>query len=272
MPEPGLFSPLRLRGIEFANRAWVSPMCQYSANDGVVGDWHFVHLGALATGGMGLVMSEATAVVPEGRITIACPGIWSDEQTAAWHRIVGFAHSMGVPIGVQLAHAGRKGSTMRPWDDHVVAAPDEGGWQTVAPSALAYGDFPIPRAMTVAEIHQVTAAFASGAARAVRAGFDLVEIHAAHGYLLHQFCSPLTNRREDEYGDSFEGRTRLLREVCEGVRAAIPVDMPLLVRISATDWVDGGWAINAAGELGLHMRWPEQLERARLNRPRGSPQ
>ncbi len=237
-----LFSPLTVGRRTIKNRAWVSPMCQYSAHDGVVGDWHRVHLGAFATGGAGLIMAEATAIDPAGRISVYCPGLWNDAQTAAWRTVTDFAHEHGAMIGIQLAHAGRKGSTLAPWDDHVHAHPDEGGWQTVAPSALAFAGYPEPRALSVAEIEHLVDAFADGATRAMDARFDLVEIHAAHGYLLHQFLSPLSNHRDDQYGGSFENRIRFLLDVVDAVRARI-ADAPLFVRLSATDWAEGGWDI-----------------------------
>lgn len=260
MSDALLFSPMTVRSVTFENRVWASPMCQYSAVDGVVDTWHLVHLGAFATGGVGLVMTEATAVSPEGRISVGCPGIWSDEQAAAWRRVVDFVHSMGVPAGIQLAHAGRKGSTMRPWDDHVIAAPAEGGWTTVGPSPLAYKDFPLPAELDSAGIDGVVSDFADGAARAVAAGFDVVEIHAAHGYLLHQFMSPLTNHRTDEYGGRWDNRVRIVRRVVEAVRAAVPDTVPVFVRVSATDWVEGGWTSEETVELGSALReWGADL-------------
>ncbi len=244
-----LFQSLRVRGLEISNRAWVSPMCQYSAHDGIVGDWHRVHLGTFATGGAGLVMAEATAVVAEGRISVACPGLWNDEQMTAWATVTAFAHSQSTPIGIQLAHAGRKGSTMRPWDDHAIAQDDEGGWTPVAPSAIAFEGYPVPHALTIVEIDELVASFAVAAERAIAAGFDVLEIHAAHGYLLHQFMSPLSNVREDEYGGSFENRVRLSVRVARAVRAVMPDSMPLFVRISATDYTEGGWDLEQSVQL-----------------------
>jgi 2,4-dienoyl-CoA reductase-like NADH-dependent reductase (Old Yellow Enzyme family) len=249
-----LFSPLRLRDVTFANRAWVSPMCQYSASEGVVGDWHLAHLGSFATGGAGLVMAEASAVSPEGRISVYCPGLWNDQQVNAWSRITDFVHSQGSKTGIQLAHAGRKGSTMAPWDDHLMASPEEGGWTAVAPSALAFEGYPTPRALDASEIPGVVASFADAARRAMTAGFDLVEIHAAHGYLLHQFLSPLSNERTDAYGGSFENRVRLLCEVARAVRGAIPSGTPLFVRISATDYAPGGWSLDESVELSRALK------------------
>jgi 2,4-dienoyl-CoA reductase-like NADH-dependent reductase (Old Yellow Enzyme family) len=236
-----LFSPVQLRSTTIRNRVWVAPMCQYSAVDGVPNDWHLVHLGSFARGGAGLVLTEATGVSPEGRISPADTGIWNDEQVAAWTRIVEFVHGQGATAGMQLGHAGRKGSTRAPFDGRGTVPADEGGWPTVGPSAIAFPGLAEPRELTPADIDQVVADFAAGATRALRAGFDVLEIHAAHGYLLHQFLSPLSNRREDDYGGSFDNRVRLLLRVVESVREAVPADTPLLVRISATDWAEGGW-------------------------------
>jgi len=240
-----LFSPLTLRGITFANRVWVSPMCQYSAVNGVATNWHDVHIGAFASGGTGMIMMEATGVSPEGRISTQCLGLWNDEQAERLKPIVTFAHQMDTKIGIQLAHAGRKGSCLPPWSDHPMASLDEGGWECVAPSAISFGGkYPTPRSLSEIEIAELVAAFGSAAKRAVSAGFDLVEIHAAHGYLIHQFLSPLSNTREDEYGGSFENRIRFLLEIIDAVRSAIPDSMPLFLRISASDWLDGGWTID----------------------------
>ncbi len=249
-----MFDNLNIRGVNFPNRIWVSPMCQYSSDDGLVGDWHRVHLGALASGGAGLLFVEATAVVPHGRISLACPGIWDDEHAEAFRPIVEFSHSMRVPIAMQLAHAGRKGSTMSPWDDHVIASHEEGGWVTDAPSALSYGNFPVPHQLTKFEIADLRQSFVDAGLRALKVGFDVLELHAAHGYLFHQFMSPLSNERTDEYGVSFEGRTRFLLETAQALRAAIPDSVPLFVRISATDWVEGGWAIEDSVLLSTELR------------------
>ena len=249
-----LFDPLTIGSVTFQNRVWVSPMCQYSATDGLVGQWHSAHLNAFATGAPGLIMVEATGVVPEGRISIACPTIHDDKHAAAFKPMIDFAHAHNVKMGVQLAHAGRKGSTMRPWDDHRMASTEEGGWQSVSSSAIAFHGYPEPRALTVDEIHQLTRDFAAAAKRAVEVGFDLVEIHAAHGYLLHQFYSPLANTRTDEYGGSFENRVRFLLETTMAVRAAIPASTPLFVRISATDWVDDGWNLVDSIELCTQLK------------------
>jgi 2,4-dienoyl-CoA reductase-like NADH-dependent reductase (Old Yellow Enzyme family) len=250
-----LFEPITLRSLTMRNRIWLSPMCQYSATDGVPDDWHLVHLGARATGGFGLVMTEASAVVPEGRISPQDAGIWNDEQAQAWRRIVDFVHTQGVPIGVQLAHAGRKASTYRPWDPRSGSvALGDGGWETVGPSKVPFEGYADPASLSVEQIGEVVRAFADATGRAVSVGFDTVEIHAAHGYLLHEFLSPLSNRREDDYGGSFDNRTRLLLEVVDAVRATLPDSAPLLVRISGTDWIDGGWDIEQSMRLGVLLK------------------
>ncbi|MDQ1104965.1 NADH:flavin oxidoreductase/NADH oxidase [Nocardioides zeae] len=250
---PLLLTPTTLRSVTVPNRVWLAPMCQYSATDGMPNDWHLAHLGARVTGGFGLVLTEATAVVPEGRISPEDTGIWNDEQAAAWRRITDFAHTWSphgsTPIGIQLAHAGRKASTWAPWRGGQDGSGrgrgsvplDQGGWTTLGPSASAYEGFAEPREMTTDEIAAVVTAFGDGARRAHEAGFDVVEVHAAHGYLLHQFLSPLANQRTDAYGGSFENRIRLVVEVVDAVRAAWPEEKPVLVRLSATDWVEGGW-------------------------------
>ncbi len=237
-----LFQPLTVGGVTFRNRAWVSPMCQYSSRDGMPTDWHLVHLGSRAVGGAGLVVVEATAVSPEGRISPDDSGIWSDAHARAFAPIAAFVRAQGAAAGIQLAHAGRKASTAVPWAKVSEAAvpPERGGWQPVAPSAIAFAPgYPEPRALDEAGIERVIADFAAEARRARDAGFDVVEIHAAHGYLLHEFLSPLANRRDDRWGGSFDHRTRLVREVARAVRRAF--DGALFLRISATDWADGGW-------------------------------
>ena len=256
MSEPGLFSPLRIRGVEFRNRVGVSPMCQYSSEDGFANDWHFVHLGSRAVGGAGAVIAEATAVTPEGRISPQDLGIWSDDHVEGLARCVRFVEEHGAVAGVQLAHAGRKASTAPPWVGNQVVPPEEGGWLPVyAPSAIPFSPkFPTPEALTLDGIRAVVAAFADGVRRAREAGFRLVELHAAHGYLLHQFLSPLSNQRTDEYGGSFENRTRIVRETVEAVRAVWPEELPLFVRFSATDWVDGGWDVKESVELAKLLR------------------
>ena len=249
-----LFDPFTLRGVTFQNRVWVSPMCQYSATDGFVGAWHSAHLGAFATGAPGLIMVEATGVVPQGRISIGCPSIEDDAHAKAFAPMVEFAHSQGVKMGIQLAHAGRKASTMRPWDTTRMAEIGEGGWQAVSSTDKAFEGYPAPRALTVAEIAQLVKEFADAARRAVAVGFDVVEIHAAHGYLLHQFYSPVSNDRTDDYGGSFENRIRFLMEVTAAVRSAIGDQVALFVRISATDWVDEGWNLIDSIELAAKLK------------------
>lgn len=233
-----LFTPLRLGGCTLRNRVWVSPMCQYSAVEGVLTDWHFVHLGSLATGGAGLIVAESTGVTPDGRISPYCAGIWTDVQAESWARVVRFVHEHGTSIGLQLAHSGRKGSTSPPWTGERAISPEAGGWPTLAPSAIPYGDLPAPREMTGVDIREIRDAFAAAAVRALAAGFDLVEIHVAHGYLLHEFLSPITNRRTDAYGGSDEACMRFPLEVIAAVRDVWPANRPLLVRISTRSWTD----------------------------------
>jgi 2,4-dienoyl-CoA reductase-like NADH-dependent reductase (Old Yellow Enzyme family) len=252
---PGLFDPLTIREVTFPNRVFVSPMCQYSSDDGYANDWHFVHLGSRAVGGAGLVMTEATAVLPEGRISPQDLGIWDDGHIEMLSRIVGFIHEQGSIAGMQLAHAGRKSSTRRPWEGQGEVSEEQGGWKkVVAPTALAFAEtYPRPHSLTLDGIQEVVTEFAAAARRACLAGFRVVEIHAAHGYLIHEFLSPLSNKREDNYGGSFENRTRLCREVVAAVRSAWPRELPLFLRLSATDWVEGGWdidqSVKLAGEL-----------------------
>lgn len=239
-----LFAPLRLRGLTLANRVVVSPMCQYSSRDGFANEWHLVHLGSRAVGGAALVFTEAAAVVPEGRISPQDLGLWDDRHVEMLARIVRFIHGQGGLAGVQLAHAGRKASTRRPWAGRGTIAPEAGGWRPVAPSPIPYAPAdPPPRELDAAGIAAVAAAFAAAARRAQAAGFDVIEVHAAHGYLLHEFLSPLSNRRTDAYGGSFENRTRAAREVVTAVRGAWPERLPLFLRISATDWAEGGWQV-----------------------------
>lgn len=251
MNSSALFSPMAMRGLAIANRVVVAPMCQYSAEDGVVGDWHLMHVGQFAVGGHGLFIAEATAVEPRGRISLNCPGLWNDQQMRAWKRVVDFAKTWGnTPIGIQLAHAGRKGSSRKPWQGGAQAPASEGGWTTVAPSALPFDSArPAPEALSEGAIRGLVAHYAAAAKRAHAAGFDVVEVHAAHGYLLHQFLSPLSNQREDDYGGSPENRARLLLEVFDAVREAFPADKPVGVRISATDWVEGGWDLDDSIQL-----------------------
>lgn len=239
-----LFSPLDLRDMTVPNRITVSPMCQYSAVDGVPGDWHFAHLGQFAMGGAGLIFVEATGVEPEGRITPGCTGLYDDATEAAFARIVAFMRTVGpAKIGIQLGHAGRKGSTVAPWEGGgLIDGP--GGWEPEAPSAVPYLDgWPAPREMDSAALDRVKAAFVDAARRADRAGFDVIEVHIAHGYLLHQFLSPITNLRSDAYGGSAEKRMRYPLEVFEAVRAAFPANKPVFARLSATDWIDGAWDV-----------------------------
>jgi len=244
-----LLSPFTVRGVTARNRIWVSPMCQYSAVDGLPNDWHFMHLGQFAAGGAGLVMTESSAVSPEGRISPQDAGIWNDEQVAAWRRITDFAHAQGAKIGMQLGHAGRKASARRPWEGHGTVTAEEGGWPSVAPSAVAFGDYATPKALTEDEIHAVVADFAAAAKRAIAAGFDAVELHGGHGYLIHQFYSPLSNQRTDGYGGDFDGRVRFVLEVATAVRAAIGDDVPLFTRLSATDWAEDGWTADDSVRL-----------------------
>src|SRR5213075_1916171 len=253
---PGLFDPLAIRDLTFANRVFVSPMCQYSSHDGFANDWHFVHLGSRAVGGAGLVLTEATAVLPEGRISPQDLGIWADGHIEMLGRIVSVIHEQGSIAGMQLAHAGRKASTRRPWEAPGAIPEAEGGWKkVVAPSELAFADtYPMPQALTLDGIQEVIAAFAAAARRACQAGFRVLEIHAAHGYLMHEFLSPLSNRREDDYGGSFENRTRLCREFVTAVRSAWPKELPLFVRISSTDWIDGGWNIDESVKLATQLK------------------
>lgn len=239
---PKLFEPLSIRDVEIRNRIWLAPMCQYScvAEDGMPTDWHLVHLGSKATGGFGLVLTEATAVTPDGRISPQDTGLWNEHQLDAWRRIVDFLHSQSAVAGIQLAHAGRKASTYAPVaDGHGSVPVSEDGWPRVAPSPVAFTGYEIPRELTVEDIASIVQAFADAAARADRAGFDVVELHAAHGYLLHQFLSPLSNTRTDQYGGTYENRTRLVIEVVDAVRTVWPDDKALFVRFSATDWADG---------------------------------
>ena len=250
-----LFDPLAIRDITFANRVFVSPMCQYSSTDGYVNDWHYVHLGSRAVGGAGLVLTEATAVLPGGRISPHDLGIWMDDHIEPLARIVRFIHEQGSVAGMQLAHAGRKASTYRPWAGHGTVPESDGGWNVVAPSALPFADYyPMPHALSIDGIKNIVSAFAAAARRACEAGFGVIEIHAAHGYLIHEFLSPYSNRRTDAYGGSFENRTRILRETVAAVRDSWPERAPLFVRISATDWIDGGWDIQQSVELARQLK------------------
>lgn len=252
-----LFEPLKIRDVTLRSRIAVSPMCQYSCEDGLANDWHFVHLGSRAVGGAAIVFCEATAVTPEGRISPQDLGIWSDRHAEALARIVKFVHEQGSLAGIQLAHAGRKASTYRTWSPKQGAIPpSEGGWTKVlAPSAIKFQDnYPQPREITRDEIRGVCEEFSAVARRAGDAGFDIIEIHAAHGYLIHEFLSPFSNLRTDEYGGSFENRTRVAREVTSAVRTAWPETQPLFMRISATDWKDGGWDPEQSVQLAREVK------------------
>ena len=251
-----LFEPLKLRSVTLRNRIAVSPMCQYSAGpDGRATDWHLVHLGSRALGGAGLVCFEATAVEARGRISPADLGLWEDAQIEPLARIVRFVQQQGAVACLQLAHAGRKGSTAPPWEGGAAVPAAQGGWTPVAPSPVPFSDAsPVPEALDAAGIAGIAQAFAAAARRARAAGFQAIEVHAAHGYLVHQFLSPLSNRRTDRHGGSLENRTRLAREVVEAVRRAWPADLPLLVRVSATDWVDGGWGVDDTVALSRQLR------------------
>jgi 2,4-dienoyl-CoA reductase-like NADH-dependent reductase (Old Yellow Enzyme family) len=251
-----LFSPLTIKSIQLKNRVTVSPMCEYSSNDGFANDWHLVHLGAFATGGAGLIISEAAAVSPEGRITYADLGIWKDEHIARLKQITDFIEQNGSVAGIQLAHAGRKASHTQPWvGGEQIPAKDENGWLTVAPSALPFKDGEeAPQELDRDGIEKVKTDFKAATIRSVQAGFKVAEIHAAHGYLLHQFYSPLSNHRTDEYGGSFENRIRLTLEIVETVKEVWPQEYPLFVRISSTDWTDGGWTIENSVKLAAILK------------------
>ena len=250
-----LFDPLPLRSLTARNRIMVSPMCQYSSPDGFATDWHLVHLGSRAVGGASIVFTEANAVTAEGRISPHDLGIWKDEHMEFLSRIARFVREQGAIPGTQLAHAGRKGSTRVPWETPGAVPISEGGWVPVAPSAIPFSDsYPQPSALAESAIRAVVKAFADAARRALDAGFLVLEVHAAHGYLLHEFLSPLSNKRTDAYGGSFENRTRILREVVRGIRGVWPDGLPLFVRISATDWVEGGWDLKQSIELAKQIR------------------
>jgi 2,4-dienoyl-CoA reductase-like NADH-dependent reductase (Old Yellow Enzyme family) len=251
-----LFDPLSIRDVKFPNRAFVSPMCEYSSTDGFANDWHFVHLGSRAVGGAGLVCTEATAVLPEARISPQDLGIWSDNHIEVLARITRFIHAQGSVAAMQLAHAGRKASTYRPWDGNGAIPESKGGWKEVmAPSAVAFAnDYPQPKALSLEGIQKVVTAFADAARRAHEAGFRVIELHAAHGYLIHEFLSPLSNQRTDAYGGSFENRTRIAREIVTAVRLVWPEKNPLFMRISATDWVEGGWDLEQSVELSRQVK------------------
>lgn len=250
-----LFSPFTLRGVTLKNRIAVSPMCQYSSEDGFASDWHLVHLGSRAVGGAALVITEAAAVSPEGRITPSDLGIWKDEHITNLARIAGFIKEQGAVPGIQLAHAGRKASCESPWKGGKALSTSEDGWQTLAPSAVPFNEQdPVPAELSQPEIKALTQQFVEATQRALKAGFEVIEIHSAHGYLLHEFLSPLSNHRTDEYGGSFENRIRFLVEVTDAVRQALQENLPLLVRISATDWANGGWTAEESVKLSGILR------------------
>jgi 2,4-dienoyl-CoA reductase-like NADH-dependent reductase (Old Yellow Enzyme family) len=251
-----LFSPLTIRDITFRNRIGVSPMCQYSCEDGFATEWHLVHLGSRAVGGAALVIAEASAVEARGRISPSDLGLWKDEHIEALERITGFIRAQGAVAGIQLAHAGRKASTRVPWDNRGGVAPEsEGGWPVVAPSPIPFRqNDPTPIELSATEIRSVVEAFRTAALRARYAGFQVVEIHAAHGYLLHEFLSPLSNQRADEYGGSFDNRVRIVEEVTRAVRGVWPGEMPLFLRISAQDWADGGWTLDESVKLAKRVK------------------
>lgn len=254
-----LFTPIRIRNVEFRNRVWIAPMCMYMAEnrDGVVGSFHLAHLSKFALGGAGLIIAEATGVEPEGRITPWCPGIWNEEQTEAWAAVVALVHDLGGKIGIQLAHAGRKGSTNRGWPGYEVKtlSAAEGGWQTVSSTEEPFPGYAAPRELTTDEVGHLVHKFAAAAARAKRAGFDCVEVHAAHGYLLHEFLSPLTNQRTDIYGGSPENRARFLVEVVAAIRQEVGEDYPVLVRVSATDWHPDGLS---EADTAQALKWAKE--------------
>jgi 2,4-dienoyl-CoA reductase-like NADH-dependent reductase (Old Yellow Enzyme family) len=249
-----LFTPLTIREVTFRNRIGVSPMCQYSSQDGFANDWHLVHLGSRAAGGAALVIMEASAVEARGRISPQDHGIWKDDHIPFLQRITAFLRQQGAVAAIQLAHAGRKASTYRPWDGSGAVPPEAGGWQTVAPSPVAFQpDYAFPAELTRAEIAGLADSFAAAARRALEAGFQVVELHFAHGYLVHEFLSPLSNHRTDEYGGPFENRVRFALETARAVRAVWPERLPLFVRISASDWVEGGWDIGESVELSRRL-------------------
>jgi len=253
---PHLFEPLTIKSVTLRNRIGVSPMCMYSSDDGVANDWHLVHLGARAAGGAGLVIAEATAVSPEGRISAGDAGIWADKHVEPLARITRFVKQQGAVPGIQLAHAGRKASAARPWEGGGHLADNAGGWPVVGPSAVAFGEAlnKVPHALTIVEIAAVQADFAAATKRVLAAGYEWLELHGAHGYLLNQFLSPLSNRRTDSYGGSFENRIRFAIETVRAVRAIWPERLPLAIRLSCTDWVEGGWTIDDCVELSRRLK------------------
>ncbi|MDE1153028.1 MAG: NADH:flavin oxidoreductase/NADH oxidase [Micavibrio sp.] len=255
MTDTPLFTPFKMRNLTLRNRIGISPMCQYSAVDGFANDWHLAHLGARAAGGAGLIIMEATGVSPEGRITPGCHGIWKDEHIPFLKRLTDFVKSQGAAIGIQLGHAGRKASCALPWDGGKALAVNAGGWQTVAPSAIAFSDeSPVPQALDKAGIAKVIADFVAAAKRSVDAGFQVLELHGAHGYLLHEFLSPFSNARTDEYGGSEENRFRFVLETFKAVRAAVPDDIVVGIRLSCSEWVEGGFDVDSAVRLATQLK------------------
>ncbi len=253
--QPHLFSSLTIRGVTFRNRIAVSPMCQYSSEDGFANDWHLVHLGSRAAGGAALIITEASAVEARGRISPKDLGIWKDEHIENLAHIARFVKAQGAVPGIQIAHSGRKGSTRAPWEGDAVVSREQGGWQTVAPSPVPFrpGE-PVPAELSRADIRAIVGTFAAAARRAHTAGFEVVEIHGAHGYLVNEFLSPLSNHRTDEYGGPFENRARFALEIVAAVRAVWPENLPLFLRISASEWVDGGWSVDDSVALATQVR------------------
>jgi len=250
-----LFTPFKLRSVEFRNRVFMSPMCQYCAQDGFPEDWHFVHLGSRAVGGSGQVMVEATAISPEGRITNGDLGIWSGKHTEAFRRITAFVEAQGAVPAIQIAHAGRKASTDVPWQGGTPLSPDKGGWQPLGPSPIAFDEAStVPRELTTGDLKDLVSRYEAATRRCLQAGFKVVEIHMAHGYLLHEFLSPLSNQRSDEYGGSLENRMRFPLWVAKAVREVWPADLPLFARLSCTDWADGGWDLSQSVELSRRLK------------------
>ncbi|MFM1957588.1 MAG: hypothetical protein RLZ41_987 [Actinomycetota bacterium] len=246
-----LFEPIKIRELEIRNRVFIPAMCQYSCEnqDGVIGEWHLVHLGARAVGGAGMIIAEASGVTPEGRISPWCPGIWNYEQVAAWARVNHFIHSQGAKSAIQLAHAGRKGSTYRDWSGKGSVPIELGGWQTVSSTNVAFEGYEAPRELSTEEVLELIQDFAKAAKNAVLASFDAVEIHAAHGYLIHQFLSPITNHRTDEFGGSLENRARILLEIIKAIRAEVGDMLPIFVRFSATDYREDGWDVEQTTQV-----------------------
>lgn len=253
-----LFEAIQIRDLEIRNRVFIPAMCQYSCEnqDGIVNEWHLVHLGSRATGGAGMIIAEATGVVPEGRITPWCPGIWNYDQVAAWARVTTFIHSQGAKAAIQLAHAGRKGSTYREWSGKGSVPLEKGGWQTISATNVAFEGYEAPRELSTNEVRDLINDWVTAAKHSVLAGFDAVEIHAAHGYLLHQFLSPITNKRTDEFGGSLENRARLLLEIVKAIRAEVGELLPIFVRFSATDYHEGGWDLDQTTQVS---KWCAEL-------------